>query len=181
MAWARLAAGLVAASIVGWAWQRVGVTVAENSRHGSHEHHRVPGEHRWRHVAGHIVDDFASAGGCLVLGAMIAATLKVLLPAQWLETLAGQPPLLAIAAMAMLAIIMSVCSEADAFIAASFVGVSPVAQLVFLTVGPMVDLKLVALQWGGVWGGRRFVLRFVPLAFAGGAVGGALAVGLVAL
>lgn len=112
-----------------------------------------------------------------MLGAMIAATLKVLLPALWLETLAGQP-LLAIAAMAMLAIIMSVCSEADAFIAASFVGVSPVAQLVFLTVGPMVDLKLVALQWG-VWG-RRFVLRFVPLAFAG-AVGGALAVGLVAL
>lgn len=177
MAWARLAAGLVAACIVGWAWQRVGVTVAANSRHDRHEHHRVPGEHRWRHVAGHIVDDFASAGGYLVVGAMIAATLKVLLPAQWLETLARQP-LLAIAAMAMLAIIMSVCSEADAFIAASFVGVSPVAQLVFLTVGPMVDLKLVAMQWG-VWG-RRFVLRFVPLALVG-SVGGALAVGLVAL
>nr|WP_277422590.1 permease [Amphibacillus jilinensis] len=44
--------------------------------------------------------------------------------------------------MMVLAYLLSVCSEADAFIAASFSNVFPVSALLgFLIYGPMIDLK----------------------------------------
>ena len=66
-------------------------------------------------------------------------------------------------ALAVLAVLMSICSEADAFVAASLTAFSPTAKLTFLVVGPMVDLKLIALQTGVF--GRRFAVRFIPLTF----------------
>ncbi len=50
------------------------------------------------------------------------------------------------------------CSEADAFLAASLTGFPPVARLAFMVVGPMVDVKLIALQAGTF--GRAFAVRF---------------------
>ena len=41
--------------------------------------------------------------------------------------------------LAALAVVMCICSEADAFVAASFTQFSPTAQLAFMVVGPMVD------------------------------------------
>jgi len=38
-----------------------------------------------------------------------------------------------------------VCSEADAFVAASFASFPAVAKLAFVGIGPMVDLKLIAM------------------------------------
>jgi len=46
-------------------------------------------------------------------------------------------------------------------IAASLTEFSLTARLAFMVVGPMVDVKLVALQAGTF--GRRFALRFAPL------------------
>lgn len=63
-----------------------------------------------------------------------------------------------------LAVILSVCSEADAFVAASLTGFSPTARLAFMVVGPMVDLKLIALQAGTF--GRSFAARFSAATFA---------------
>ena len=58
-------------------------------------------------------------------------------------------------ALAVLAVLLCVCSEADAFVAASLTGFSPTARLAFMVVGPMVDVKLVALQAGTFgWAGR---------------------------
>jgi uncharacterized membrane protein YraQ (UPF0718 family) len=66
-------------------------------------------------------------------------------------------------ALAGLAVVLAICSEADAFVAASLQQFSLRARLVFLVVGPMVDVKLVALQVGTF--GRRFAVRFAPLTF----------------
>jgi uncharacterized membrane protein YraQ (UPF0718 family) len=41
-----------------------------------------------------------------------------------------------------LAIVLCLCSEADAFVAASFISVRPAAKLAFLVLGPMLDFKL---------------------------------------
>ena len=73
---------------------------------------------------------------------------------------------------------MAICSEADAFVAASLREFSLTARLVFLVVGPAVDVKLIAMQ-SGVFG-RRFAARFAPLTFAV-AVVWALVVGQVVL
>ena len=47
--------------------------------------------------------------------------------------------------MMALAILLSVCSEADAFVAASFVTFPAAAHLAFVSIGPMVDIKLIGL------------------------------------
>ena len=65
--------------------------------------------------------------------------------------------------MAFLAVILCICSEADAFVAASLSQFSLTARLAFLVVGPMVDIKLISLQ-AGVFG-RRFAQRFAPATF----------------
>ena len=41
-----------------------------------------------------------------------------------------------------MAILFCLCSEADAFVAASFTSLPPSAKLAFLVLGPMLDLKL---------------------------------------
>jgi len=104
--------------------------------------------------------DLLSAGGFLVIGAAAAATLQTAVPRDAVDAFASSP-VLAVLALAALAVLLSICSEADAFVAAGLRQFSLTARLVFLVVGPMVDLKLVALHAGTF--GRRFALRFAPL------------------
>ena len=63
----------------------------------------------------------------------------------------------------MLAVLLAVCSEADAFLAAALRAFSPTAQLAFMVVGPIVDLKLIALQTGTF--GPAVARRLGPMAF----------------
>jgi uncharacterized membrane protein YraQ (UPF0718 family) len=56
--------------------------------------------------------------------------------------LSHQHALLSILIMMALAVLLCLCSEADAFVAASFTTLRPAAKLAFLTLGPMLDLKL---------------------------------------
>ncbi len=56
--------------------------------------------------------------------------------------------------------LLSICSEADAFVAASLSQFSLTSRLVFLVVGPMVDLKLISMQTGVF--GRRFAAGSRP-------------------
>lgn len=108
---------------------------------------------------------------------MAAATINVLVPERWLQTLADDP-VLSVLALAVLAVLLSICSEADAFVAASLSQFSLTSRLVFLVVGPMVDLKLISMQAGVL--GRRFAFRFAPATFAV-AVGVATLAGAVLL
>jgi uncharacterized protein len=82
-------------------------------------------------------------------------------------------PILGVLAMAALAVVLALCSEADAFVAASLRQFSLSARLVFLVVGPAIDLKLAAMQWGTF--GRRFAVRFGPLTFVVAVLSGSLA------
>jgi uncharacterized membrane protein YraQ (UPF0718 family) len=121
--------------------------------------------------------DLVSAGGFLVLGGLTAAVLNVAVPASWVEGLAGNVAL-GILVMAVLAVVLALCSEADAFVAASLATLPLLPRLVFLVVGPAVDVKLFALQAGTF--GRGFALRFAPTTFLVAIVCGTLA-GLLAL
>lgn len=106
--------------------------------------------------------DFGHAGGFLVLGAATAATLQVVAPRSLLDTVGGSG-IGAMVILGLLAVVLAVCSEADAFVAASLVQFSPSARLAFMVVGPAVDVKLVALQAGTF--GRAFTVRFAPATF----------------
>jgi uncharacterized membrane protein YraQ (UPF0718 family) len=152
---ARLLASLATAVVMGWLWLRFGR--AEWLRPAvRHTGHRA-GHSRWDEFRHGFQHDFLHAGGFLVLGAMAAATFNVAVPSSVLDTFSAAP-WLAVLFLAALAVLLAVCSEADAFLAASLTGFPPVARLVFMVVGPMVDLKLFALQAGTF--GRAFAVRF---------------------
>ncbi|MCD9875995.1 permease [Streptomyces guryensis] len=171
---ARLLASLVTAAAMGWLWLWLGREewLRPAVRHAGHR----PGRSRWTEFRLGFQHDFLHAGGFLVLGAMAAATFNVAVPRSVLDTFSGSP-WLSVLFLAALAVLLAVCSEADAFVAASLTGFSPTARLVFMVVGPMVDLKLIALQAGTF--GRSFALRFstattVVAVTAGALIGGAL-------
>ncbi|MFJ8944181.1 permease [Streptomyces sp. NPDC102395] len=171
MVLARFVASLAVACAMGWLWHRLGRTDwLRPPAHPPHEG-RTKGAAFWDAVR----HDVTHAGGFLVVGAMAAATLKAVAPESWLRT-AADNPLVAILALAVLAVVLSICSEADAFVAASLTQFSLTARLAFLVVGPMIDLKLFAMQAGTF--GRGFALRFAPatfvLAVAGAALTGAV-------
>lgn len=88
--------------------------------------------------------EFLHMGAFLIAGAMAAAAIKTFMPADWLHSMAAAP-VIAIGSMMLLAVLLSVCSEADAFVAASFVSFPAAARLSFVGLGPMVDLKLIPL------------------------------------
>ncbi|MFI1565334.1 permease [Streptomyces sp. NPDC020490] len=173
MVLARFAAGLLVACVMGWLWQRLGRT--DWLRPPGRPHH--DGQSRGEAFWGSVRHDVMHAGGFLVVGAMAAATLKAVTPASRLRS-AADNPLVAVLALAVLAVLLSICSEADAFVAASLTQFSLTAKLAFLVVGPMIDLKLFAMQAGTF--GRGFALRFAPATFAL-AIAGAVLTGAVLL
>lgn len=109
---------------------------------------------------GHLSGDLLFMGRFLIVGAAIAAAVQTFVPQTILNGVADLP-VLSIVAMMALAYVMSLCSESDAFVAASFVQFTAPAQLAFLVFGPMVDTKLSALYVGTF--GRGF-LRTVVIA-----------------
>ena len=173
MVLARFLGSLLTAIVAGLIWSRVdGQALMERAR-------RRPGSDgpRWQAFTSSARHDADQAGGWLVVGAAAAATLQVVVPRSALLAVATRPAL-AVLALGVLAVGLAVCSEADAFVAASLPEFSLTARLVFLVVGPAVDVKLIAMQ-SGVFG-RRFAARFAPLTFVV-AVAGALLAGRVLL
>ncbi|MBB4932116.1 hypothetical protein F4561_002936 [Lipingzhangella halophila] len=156
MVLARLLASFGAAVVVGWIWARFGKTNWLRMR----DQHHDPDAPKWVVFRDSMLHDLMHAGGYLVVGAAAAGTLNVVVPREWIITVADLPVISALV-MAALAILLSICSEADAFVAASLTDFSPTAMLAFMVVGPMLDLKLIALQAGTF--GWRFVCRFAPL------------------
>lgn len=155
---ARFIASLATAVIMGWLWLRFGK--AQWLRIGPRDH--LVGSNSWHTFRLTATHDFLHAGGFLVIGGLFAAALNVLVPQQWLSAVADQP-ILSVLVLAGLAVLLSICSEADAFVAASLTEFSLTAKLAFLVVGPMVDLKLISLQAGTF--GSRFATRFAPATF----------------
>ncbi len=155
---ARGVASLAVAMVIGWLWLRLGRADWIRLPHRPDLDDESRGRAFWTAVR----HDVVHAGGFLVIGAAAAATINVVVPEAWLQTLAADP-VLSVLALAVLAVLLSICSEADAFVAASLSQFSLTSRLVFLVVGPMVDLKLISMQTGVF--GRRFAARFAPATF----------------
>ena len=158
MVLARFLASLVTSVGMGWLWLRFGRP--HWLRIPSREH--LLGANVWQTFRLTATHDFLHAGGFLVIGGITAAILNVAIPRSWIHTVASVPGV-EVLALALLAVVLAVCSEADAFVAASLTGFSYTARLAFLVVGPMVDVKLVAMQSGTF--GRSFAVRFAPTTF----------------
>ncbi|MDX6222776.1 MAG: uncharacterized protein QOD91_1830 [Frankiales bacterium] len=168
MVGARFTGSLIAAIVMGLIWSRLDPRGAL-LRVSSQTPQAGGGV---RALAGVARVDFLHAAGWLVVGAAAAASLQVFVPKVWLDDIATHK-LLALPVLGLFAVALSICSEADAFVAASLRQFSLSARLVFLVVGPAIDLKLAAMQWGTF--GRRFAVRFGPLTFVVAVLSGSLA------
>ncbi|ANI91449.1 UPF0718 protein YcgR [Dietzia timorensis] len=166
---ARFGAGLLCALGVGLFWLRFGRDDLVRSRLPHHEH----GGSRWARFVAVARGDLLLSGSFLVLGAGFVAFARTVVPGGW-EHHVSNNPLLAVTVMFALAVVLSLCSEADAFVAAAMPEMGPLPLLVFLTVGPVIDLKL-AVMYAGMFG-RDFSLRFLPLV-ATASVAAALLIG----
>jgi uncharacterized membrane protein YraQ (UPF0718 family) len=89
--------------------------------------------------------DFMDITVFLILGAILAACAKLYLQAGTIERISQEQPVVAIPLMMLVAVLMCLCSEADAFVAASFTKMHVSAKLAFLVLGPMLDLKLLMM------------------------------------
>lgn len=108
----------------------------------------------------HAGAEIYSVGRYLILGAAVAALMQTILPRAALVGV-GAAPLLSVAALMVLAYLLSLCSEADAFIAATFAGYfTPGAVLAFMVYGPMMDVKNTLMLLDG------FKPRFVAILLA---------------
>jgi uncharacterized membrane protein YraQ (UPF0718 family) len=108
----------------------------------------------------HVTADFLFMGKFIVIGGAVAALMQTAIPQGALTSLGGTPVLSALALMAV-AFALSLCSEADAFVAVSLTAFPLGAQLAFLAFGPIADSKLAVLY--GATFRRWFVLRLVLL------------------
>ncbi|MER2107340.1 MAG: permease [Solibacillus sp.] len=89
----------------------------------------------------HAIDEFFDMSKYLIMGALVAALLQTYVSAQSLF-LFGDGLVQSTIVMMALAYFLSLCSEADAFIGASFKNLFPSTSiLAFLIYGPMIDLK----------------------------------------
>lgn len=90
-------------------------------------------------------DEFFEMGRYLIIGAMLAAALQTFIPQASLLAIGGGP-VLSVLVMLVLAIVLSICSTVDAFVALGFLGsFSFGSVLSFLVFGPMVDIKSVVM------------------------------------
>ncbi|MCC5465895.1 permease [Pelosinus baikalensis] len=111
-------------------------------QHTLNSHH--PGYsplHRWINTLRDACHEFFEMGKYLVIGAMLGSLSQIAIPREMLLAL-GQDSSLSIGVMMVFAFFISVCSAADAFIAASFSSSFTLGSLVaFMVFGPMIDLK----------------------------------------
>jgi len=90
-------------------------------------------------------DEFFEMGRYLVVGALLAAALQAFIPQSALLAV-GNGPALSVIVMLALAILLSICSTVDAFVALGFANsFSFGSVLSFLVFGPMVDIKSVLM------------------------------------
>lgn len=152
--------GLVLALIAGWALggERAADLLKPTDEAAAEHVHAAP-----RRIAliDHLSHDFFFMARFVIIGSALAAALQTVIPQSIVSAVATTPVVGALALMAI-AFVLSLCSEADAFVAVSFTPFPLGAQLAFLVFGPVVDAKL-AFLYGATFR-RRFVLRLIVVA-----------------
>lgn len=145
--------------------------------HDHHHHHDQIAENSCNHhhhpdgkdcnnspvieVIQHSVGEFFNMGKYLIFGAFVSALIQSFFPSRTLLAY-GQSRISSVLIMMLLAFILSVCSEADAFVAKSFTNLFTNGSILsFLTYGPMVDIKNTFMIFGNF--GKKFAIKLITI------------------
>ena len=170
---ARLLGGYAIANLIGWLYSRhpdPDGLVTDRFRAACEIVETETGGRGRRSLAQFVVE-LRAVMPALVIGSALAGAVQVLIPRDTLLAI-GSNPALSIVAMIALAIVVSICSNVDAFFALSFASTfTPGSLVAFLLVGPLVDVKMLALLRttfrGGVLAGLVVVVVLAAVAIGG--------------
>ncbi|WP_441005539.1 permease [Plantibacter sp. CFBP 8798] len=147
---ARLVGGFLLANLIGWLFSKhpdpsslltptFQASCEVTEQHG-HEHTKV------ERSLQQFVAEARAIMPALLIGSAVAGAVQVLVPREVLVTL-GANPVWSVLAMMTLAVIVSICSNVDAFFVLSFGSTfMPGSIVAFLVLGPVVDVKMLALM-----------------------------------
>lgn len=147
----RLLGGFAVANLIGWLYskhpdpdalvtERFAATCAIANDPDATAH-----TDRGRRSLAQLVVELRAVMPALIIGSALAGAVQVLVPRSALLAI-GSNPALSIVAMIALAMIVSICSNVDSFFALSFASTfTPGSIVAFLLVGPLVDVKMLAL------------------------------------
>jgi len=144
---ARLLGGYAIANLIGWLYSRhpdPDSLLTQRFRDTCEIVVHEPGGKGRRSLAQFVIE-LRAVLPALVIGSALAGAVQVLVPRSALLAI-GSDPALSIIAMIVLAMVVSICSNVDSFFALSFASTfTPGAIVAFLLVGPLVDVKMLAL------------------------------------
>jgi uncharacterized protein len=145
---ARAVGALLIANIIGWLFSKETKTakllnaqfLASCKAEELHDHTKV------QRSINLFVQEIGSIMPALFVGGAIAGVIQVVVPRSVLLGL-GVNPIISIFIMILLAFIVSLCSNVDAFFALAFSSTFTAGAIVsFLIFGPMIDIKMIALM-----------------------------------
>ena len=145
---------------LGFFWQE---PIQKENRLACHEHdfsHLNPAKKVFQ-VFVQAIDEFFDTGRYLVFGCLFASLVQVYVPTRILTSISATP-VIAILLLMVLSFLLSLCSEADAFVGSSLLtsfGVAPV--LAFLVIGPMLDVKNLLMMKNYLK--TRFIWQFIGI------------------
>ncbi|MDP1421012.1 permease [Peribacillus simplex] len=129
-----------------------------------HGHEHDIQSSKWTSFIDHASQEFFMVGRYFIIGALFASVFQVFMDRTVMADI-GQAPIKGTALMMGIAFVLSLCSSADAFVAASFShSFLPGSILGFLVFGPMLDFKNVLIMMSCFK--RSFVVTYVLLVFA---------------
>jgi uncharacterized membrane protein YraQ (UPF0718 family) len=149
---ARVLGGFAIANLVGWLFSRhpepdallTRSFSATCTRARGHDHHEHGG--KWRRSIENFSAETTAMMPALLVGSALAGLIQVAISRDVLVTL-GSNPVLSVFVLMLLAFVISVCSNVDAFfvlaLGATFL---PGAIVAFLLFGPVIDIKMLALM-----------------------------------
>jgi len=144
---ARLIGGYAIANLIGWLYSRhpsPDALLTDRFRDTCALVLDEPGGRGRRSLAQFVIE-LRAVMPALVIGSALAGAVQVLIPRDVLLAI-GSNPALSIVAMIALAMVVSICSNVDSFFALSFASTfTPGSIVAFLLVGPLVDVKMLAL------------------------------------
>lgn len=121
---------------------------AEDAHDHGHTHAPAAGFNgKLVHAMRSSMRDFLDTAMYFAIGVVITSAFNTQINQSLLNTVAGND-WLAVPSLMGLAIVLSLCSTSDAFIAAPMTAFSMAAKLAFLVFGPMMDIKLLFMYSG---------------------------------
>lgn len=146
--WIRLLAAFIIANLVGliistFKDQESLLTPAFYEEVCAHDHSHE--QSKFAQAVDIFQTEFVEVMKMMVLGAFIAASIQIFVPRDVILEI-GSNPVLSIISMLVLAFVVSICANVDAFFALSYSAIFSIGSLVsFLVFGPMIDIKILTM------------------------------------